>query len=113
MEELNLKKVFETESETEIMILRGLLENDGIKSFVSGMDAGSALGSIIDGNEVIELFVSEALEAKAMTIVEQFEAEDESPIPAWTCSCGEEVDEGFSVCWSCEAEYMGDDPTPE
>ena len=41
----------------------------------------------------------------AKRMVDEILAEDEDPIPAWTCECGESVDEGFFVCWSCQAEY--------
>ena len=68
----------------------------------------SALGEALDGADVIEVFVPTAHLEKARHLMDRLLAEAEDPIPAWTCECGEEVDAGFFVCWSCQAEYGGD-----
>ena len=39
-------------------------------------------------------------------MLEDVEEEEQEEVPAWVCDCGEEVDEGFFVCWACGAEYQ-------
>jgi len=48
-----------------------------------------------------ELFVLRSDHAEAKLIMEQVPAAAEVLIPEWVCDCGETVDAGFSVCWSC------------
>lgn len=104
MEELQLKKVYETDSDTDAIMVRAELEEANIKVVMNGLES-SALGSAIDGNEVIEIFVAAEFETKAQSIVDAMQAAPDIEVPAWTCKCGEEVDAGFFVCWSCQAEY--------
>lgn len=37
----------------------------------------------------------------AKLIMLEVPAASEVLIPAWHCACGAEVDDGFSICWSC------------
>lgn len=105
MEELNLKKVFEPETEHEALSLKAALQEQGIKSFLHGLDT-SALGNALDGDEVLELFVQADDFAKADAFLIELLDDDVDEVPAWTCKCGESVDAGFAVCWNCEAEYQ-------
>ena len=67
----------------------------------------SAFGAALDGPDEIELFVyEEDLEKSKALVINAFE-DDGDQIPSWTCKCGEDVDEGFAVCWSCGADYTG------
>ena len=106
MEELDLKLVFEPESEHEALAMKAALEERGIKAFLEGLDA-SALGNALDGDEILELFVQAEDYARAdQLLIEIFDEEEADDVPAWTCQCGEEVDAGFFFCWNCEAEYQ-------
>lgn len=105
MEELNLKKVCEPESEHEALSMQAALEEKGIKAFLQGLDA-SALGNALDGDEVLELYVQAEDFSKADELLIELFEEDADDVPAWTCQCGEEVDAGFFVCWNCETEYQ-------
>ena len=68
----------------------------------------SALGVALDGPDLIELFVHPSNVEKAKELIMAVMEEEGDEIPGWTCQCGEEVDEGFGVCWSCGAEYKSD-----
>ena len=104
MDEIQLEKVCETESKEQALLFKAVLEQEGMKVTLKGMES-SALGDAIDGADVVELFVIVTDGERAKRMIDEILAEDGDPIPAWTCECGESVDEGFFVCWSCQAEY--------
>jgi len=104
MEEIQLAKVCETEAKEQALLFKAVLEQEGMEVMVKGLEA-SALGDALDGADVVELFVRVTDAERAKRMVDEILAEDGEPIPAWTCECGESVDEGFFVCWSCQAEY--------
>ena len=94
---------------SEILALRAqaLLESEGIKaSLVEPEGGGFGLG--LDAVDEFEMIVNQKdLEAAKKIIAEMEAVEEGEPVPAWTCACGEDVDEGFGVCWSCGAEFPG------
>jgi len=104
MEEIDLKKVCETEVKEQALLFKAVLEEQGIDVMVQGLEH-SALGDAFDGADLVELFVQVSDAERAKQILDEILAEDGEPVPAWTCECGENVDEGFFVCWSCQAEY--------
>ncbi len=105
-EELDLLRLLVCETEIEAQVSKGFLEENGIKVMVRGLDSGgSVFGGAVDDPE-IELFVSPDDFEKAGELIEELMAQEDEPVPAWTCKCGEDVDEGFAVCWNCEADYQ-------
>ena len=94
------------DSETEATLAKAILDEHNIHSTLSGLEP-SALELSLDGDDTIELFVlQEDFEAAKKWLADIAAAdEEESNVPAWTCACGEEVDEGFWVCWNCGSEY--------
>ena len=104
MEEKPMVRLLVVESDVEANFYKGALEDNGINALVKGM-GDSAFGAALDGPDEIELYVySEDIEESKAIIMDLLD-EDGDEIPAWTCSCGEDVDEGFGVCWSCGADY--------
>ena len=104
MDQLNLQRLCECQTEHDARVLESELAEIGIQAVVTGMDV-SALGEALDGPDVIQVFVkAEQLDA-ARELMEQLDDADQDPIPAWTCKCGEDVDEGFYVCWACQATF--------
>lgn len=95
-------------SEIQALHAQALLEAEGIKaSLVEPEGGGFGLG--LDMADEFEMIVNQNdLEAAKKIIAEMEAAEEGEPVPAWTCSCGEDVDEGFGVCWSCGGEYPGE-----
>ncbi len=104
MDELNLKRVAVAETESEAVFIRAALEDAGITPMVSGLEVG-VFGDAVDGSGEIEVHVALADYEKAKSLVDEIMNDESEPIPAWTCKCGEDVDEGFFVCWSCGNEY--------
>ena len=98
-------------SETEATLALGMLAEQNIAANLSGLEP-SALGLDLGGDLLIELFVLESEREAAQQILASLENTDgdEESIPEWTCQCGEQVDEGFVVCWSCGAEYSDSNP---
>ncbi len=93
--------------EIQALHAQALLKEANIKaSLVDPEGGGFGLG--LDVDEQFELIVNQKDFEAAKKLIEEMEAAEEGePVPAWTCACGEEVDEGFGICWSCGAEYQG------
>jgi hypothetical protein len=104
MSDSEFVRVAVLDSETEMLNVKTVLEDNKIETRVSGLEP-SALGISLDGADAIELFVRKVDYETARELIDTLEEEEEEVIPAWTCECGEEVDEGFFVCWSCGKEY--------
>jgi len=84
--------------------VRLLLEAHSIDATVQNEESNATLGGSIFGQIGlfrIELFVRRSDHDEAKLIMEQVPAAAEVLIPEWKCDCGETVDAGFSVCWSC------------
>ncbi len=104
MEEKPMVRLLVVESDVEANFFKGALEDNGINAMVKGLD-GSAFGAALDGPDAIEVYVySDDIEESKAIIMDLLD-EDGDEIPAWTCACGEDVDEGFGVCWACGADY--------
>jgi len=69
------------ESSVEAHLFKNELENNGIRASVSNENSTAIFGATIGGDS------------------------ENGLISEWTCNCGETVDEGFAVCWSCGADH--------
>ncbi len=84
--------------------VRLLLEAHSIDATVQNEESNASLGGSIFGQTglfKVELFVRRSDFDEAKIIMEQVPAAAEVLIPQWQCQCGETVDAGFSICWSC------------
>ena len=90
--------------------LRILIEAHGIRVSVTNELSNSAMGTSIFGKHSpigIEVCVFRSDLDEARTIMQEVPAASEMLVPQWTCEdCGETVDEGFTVCWSCGNELV-------
>lgn len=94
-------------SESEAYHAKAVLEEKGITAQLADSDEGT-FGFSMDAADQINLIVNSADYEAAKKILDELEELEEGELaPAWVCECGEEVDEGFAVCWSCNAEYPG------
>jgi hypothetical protein len=94
-----LSKVAEYPSSLEAHSVRILLEANGISAIVVG-DAISETGL-----EPVLVFVHQENLDLAQTVIREVPAAAEILIPEWRCVCGETVDAGFNVCWSCGRDH--------
>ncbi len=82
-------------------VAQGLLEAEGLPSYIEGEHANLALsyvGSAVGG---VRLLVSAAHRQLALEVLERAE-ENKTTGAEWMCGkCCETVDAGFDVCWSC------------
>ena len=76
--------------------MRILLEANGIEALVQGEFAIE-----IGGTDSVSVVVRETDLAIAKRVVVEVPAASEVLVPEWICDCGETVDQGFQVCWSC------------
>jgi hypothetical protein len=99
-----LVQLSEFSDATQARFAIAALADKGIEAKFHG-DEHSALGIDLDGPEPIEVIVKRKDYEAAKAILKDLSDAESDPVPAWTCKCGAEVDEGFAVCWSCQAEY--------
>lgn len=97
------------ESESEATLAKALLEENQIRVVLTGLEP-SALGFSLEGDDGIGCYVGADDVERARQLLSDLMAADEEDetveIPAWICpQCQEEVDEGFAVCWNCNAEF--------
>lgn len=100
------------EFEDEAHLDRSVLDGAGIESRVLGSET-AGFGTL-SNDAAFQLIVARDDLDRAVEILKQAAAEEtELQVPAWTCACGEDVDEGFAVCWSCGSAWPGLDEQPE
>ncbi|MFM7116057.1 MAG: DUF2007 domain-containing protein [Planctomycetota bacterium] len=90
--------------------LRAELEANGIRASVSNENSANVIGASLFGRIAaisIEVLVLDADLNRATEIKNNYlNNRKETPVPEWTCHCGETVDAGFSTCWACGVEYQ-------
>lgn len=90
--------------------LAQLLESNGIKAIIDGESVNNALATNWFGYSAlfpVRVLVRAGDLDQAKQIMSRLPAKLEASIAAWNCECGEPVDEGFVVCWSCGADWPG------
>ena len=90
--------------------LRNMLAENKIESRVTNEEGGASFGLLAGTSSSFSpsVMIRKEDSEAALAIKQEFLAGDfakESDVPEWTCSCGETVDAGFEVCWSCEAAF--------
>ena len=107
MNDDELVRVAIFDSELKADRAKALLESKGITATVMDPDSGT-FGFGLDAVDEFFLIISKNdLDAAEKILAEMDAIEDGVPVQAWTCKCGEEVDEGFGACWSCGGAYEG------
>jgi len=92
--------------------LRILLDANGIKASVTGEESNATFGAVGLGDAGlvgVQVLVKRSDFDEATIIMNEIPAASDAIIPNWKCACGEDVDEGFGVCWSCGGNYPDDD----
>lgn len=97
---------------SEAQLLRVALENDGIRASVANEQSASLLGASMFGPTSafwVEVLVFNSDSEEALAIKHRIFPEGETEtVPEWTCPCGETVDAGFEICWSCSSPYKNE-----
>jgi len=105
-----MKRVYIARGSAEAHLIRAFLENDGIEAVVRGEDLSAVFGGIpIDGDSLPSVWVlDDADYDRALGLVKQSLRDSEADRgetaagPDWHCPrCGETVDGGLFICWSC------------
>ena len=84
--------------------MRIMLEASGIDARVHG-DFSVEIGT----GDVIFVVVRESDLVISKRVITEVPAAAETLVPEWTCKCGQTVDEGFQICWSCGQECADED----
>lgn len=107
-EDKNLVRLATFEYEYEAMLLKNALNDNGVPAWVTGGDGVNTFGAGLTaaGLVGVDIRIRQIDVENAQAIMQGLEdAADSHTVPAWTCSCGEDVDEGFAVCWSCGSDF--------
>jgi hypothetical protein len=85
--------------------VRILLEASGIPATVAGEESNLTFGGFVGLGDAGLVGVQVYVRRQDLEIAKQVMSEvplaADVLFPSWSCDCGAEVDEGFSVCWSC------------
>ncbi len=102
----DLKILAKFKTEQEAHLLRGELNANGVPAIVSGDGGVGFVGLSSPGFQAIHLNVRQIDYQRAKELMEAFNnQEPRELVPSWKCNCGEQVDEGFYICWSCGKDY--------
>lgn len=113
MSDEDLKRLCVCESEVQAQYVREILKENDFNVMIRGLDGGGdVFGGAVDIPE-IEIYVDASDFEDAKALLQSLAEEEGEPVPAWVCKCGEEVDEGFEICWSCGAIYEDGEQTSE
>ena len=103
----------------EASMAKGLLEGHGIHGVVVGHEINNTLWHLGPTIAGVELQVAFSEAPNAAEILDEFR-KSESPANSrsWVCPhCGEKVEPGFEICWSCgainEGRLQPEESTPE
>jgi len=90
---------------TEASIVRGRLDQAGIRSWLQEELTAGQPFYFGAGSAGIKLQVASGdLQQVRELIADEGKTGPDSNAPPWTCPrCGNEVDGGFEICWSCQA----------
>ena len=98
-------KLFTSPNFTEVGLLCGVLEENGIACQLKNERTASLAGEVPFTETWPELWVGPEDEERARALLAAWRAANASPGEPWTCPrCGEEVEAQFSACWSCGQE---------
>jgi hypothetical protein len=107
-EDNNLVRLAAFEHEYEAVLLKNSLVDNGIEAWVTGGDGVNTFGAGLTaaGLVAVDVRIRQKDLANAQSLLNQIEKDIHAlPTPSWTCKCGEDVDEGFAICWSCGADF--------
>ena len=98
-----MKKVFESRTSSEVFLLKGLLEENGIACVIKNENLPNVFGVIpfVECNPELWI-VDEQDMAFATELIESWRGEENRILDSWICeSCGEKIEGQFSSCWNC------------
>ena len=107
---MKIVEVYGARTDWEAHLVRGLLEDAGIKARIVGEMLKGAAGELPLGATIApRVWVFEKDEAGARAIIEEWEArylaDRARNEPPWACpQCGEAVDATFDLCWKCQTQ---------
>ncbi|NLE61257.1 MAG: DUF2007 domain-containing protein [Planctomycetes bacterium] len=101
-----MKRVFASQDQTLIVIVRGLLADEGIDTVVQNENMSAVVGEVPFFLAMPEIcVVRDEDESQAIAIIERFESgegREQELMKPWRCPrCGETMEEQFTACWKC------------
>ena len=104
----NLVRLAAFEHEYEAVLLKNALVDNGIPAWVTGGDGVNTFGAGLTaaGLVGVDVRIRQMDLENARALMERIEKELHAlPTPSWLCRCGEQIDEGFAICWSCGGDF--------
>lgn len=97
-----MKRVYFARSVAEVSLMKGLLEQYGIKCLLRNEWLSTLAGEVPFTECSPELWVRNDEDFyRAQDLLASFRSQP-PPGPAWVCpGCGEKIDGHFAICWNC------------
>jgi len=103
-----MKKVYKGLDLTQVHIVKGILEAQGIKAKVEDDQLLGLVGGVGYTEAIVWIF-DDARYEEALATVKEYEDKLTSMNKGekWTCSvCNEVLDEQFTMCWNCNSSRL-------
>lgn len=103
----NFRSVYSAETISQVSIFEAILEQRGIKCWISNEALSAGIGGLAPIETWPQLCVEKDDYSEAKRIVEEAITAKDSSI-TWKCdSCGEVIEEQFTECWKCGKSRFG------
>lgn len=98
-----MRLIFSSANAAETSLFQTLLQAEGIESFTRHDQLSLTAGAVPFMEVMPELWVAkEEDEAKALSLIEQWQNQNEVAPEPWVCpQCGEQNEGQFGACWKC------------
>ncbi|WP_298439835.1 DUF2007 domain-containing protein [uncultured Ferrimonas sp.] len=93
-------ELFRASNSIEANAFKGLLEQQAIPVRLLGEALGGAAGELPMDTQQIRVLVQQCHLPAAKGLLQQYQQN----IAPWQCSCGEQNDGHFELCWRCGSE---------
>ena len=101
------RRVYRAGNSPEAYLLKGMLEQYGVRVRIVGDGLSSGLGELPADVIQVDIEVDVAHEALARALIDEYErggVDTVTPVE-WNCPrCGEKNPPAFDVCWNCRSD---------
>lgn len=97
-----MKRVHVIADPVQAGFIQGVLESEGIPTFLRNAWLGGAAGELPSQECWPEIWVDDGDHARALELIAALEQGTTGDAPAWRCPrCGERIEPQFDRCWNC------------
>ena len=99
-----MKKLYSASDTVMAGYLQSVLESEGIDCWIKNLSLSGGIGELPPNECWPEIWLRHDRDYnRALAIVSAFVKPSGTSHSAWQCSCGEQLEGQFEVCWKCGA----------